>query len=104
MKKRIKDGKVCVIYSPGYGAGWYTWHGIEELLYDPELIDMIDRKASGDEVEEYCQKTYGDECYLAADELTYTFVDVNDRFYIDEYDGAETVVLESTFQWMKPIQ
>ena len=25
MQKVIRDGKVAVLYSPGYGAGWYTW-------------------------------------------------------------------------------
>ena len=26
MEKVIRDGKVAVLYSPGYGAGWsYSW-------------------------------------------------------------------------------
>ena len=32
MKKLTKDGKVAVLYSPDFGAGWYSWHAIEELL------------------------------------------------------------------------
>ena len=41
MEKVIRDGKVAVLYSPGYGAGWFSWHGIEELLYDPVVVGMI---------------------------------------------------------------
>ena len=26
MKKVIENGQVAVIYSPGFGAGWYTWN------------------------------------------------------------------------------
>lgn len=26
MDKVIKDGKVAVLYSPGFGAGWFTWN------------------------------------------------------------------------------
>jgi hypothetical protein len=26
MEKVIRDGKVAVLYSPGYGAGWYSWN------------------------------------------------------------------------------
>ena len=26
MNKVIRDGKVAVLYSPGYGAGWYSWN------------------------------------------------------------------------------
>ena len=25
-EKYIKDGKVAVAYSPGFGAGWSTWN------------------------------------------------------------------------------
>lgn len=104
MKKVIRQGCVCVIYSPGHGAGWFSWHNIEALLYDPTIIEMIDRHADGNEIEEYCQTAYGaDGCYLAAGDLTYELVPVDDRFCIHEYDGAESVVLESTFPWIKPI-
>jgi hypothetical protein len=37
MQKLIRDDKVAVLVSPGFGAGWYTWHWVEELIYDPSL-------------------------------------------------------------------
>jgi hypothetical protein len=42
MNKVVRDGKVAVIYSPHYGAGWYSWHGIPELLFDPAVVAMIE--------------------------------------------------------------
>ena len=37
----VRDGYVAVLYSPGYGAGWYSWHRKEELLYDPTIVQMV---------------------------------------------------------------
>lgn len=102
MKKQLRSGKICVIYSPNWGAGWYSWHGVEELLFDPTLVEMIERGATHDEMEEYCITAYGmDGQYLGIqDGLEVAYVDPGDRFYIHEYDGAESIVLESTFNWI----
>jgi hypothetical protein len=55
MDKVIRDGKVAVLYSPGYGAGWYSWHDNEELLYDPVIVDMVESKKHYTEIVTYCQ-------------------------------------------------
>ena len=44
MNKLIRDGQVAVLVSPGYGAGWYTWHHIEELVYDPCVVAWVENK------------------------------------------------------------
>jgi len=41
MKDRvIRDGRVAVVYSPGFGAGWSTWahgeHG-NELVFSESI-------------------------------------------------------------------
>ena len=45
MRKLIKDNKVAVLYSPGCGAGLYTWNDdkekILELIFLPELITYV---------------------------------------------------------------
>ena len=41
MEKYIKDGKVGVLVSPGYGAGWSTWgdDGLrDQLALDSRLV------------------------------------------------------------------
>ncbi|MBD2201667.1 hypothetical protein H6G33_09940 [Calothrix sp. FACHB-1219] len=47
MKKVIRDGKVAVLYSPEYGAGWYSWHKKEELLFLPELVEILESSIIG---------------------------------------------------------
>ena len=42
MNKLVRDGLVAIIVSPGHGAGWYSWHGIEELLFDPSIVTWIE--------------------------------------------------------------
>lgn len=42
MEKLVRDGKVAILYSKGYGAGWYSWHGIKELIFHPKLIEMVE--------------------------------------------------------------
>jgi hypothetical protein len=43
MEKVIRDGKVGVLYSPGHGAGWYSWHDVEELIYDPSIVGWVEQ-------------------------------------------------------------
>lgn len=104
MKKRLSGGKIAVIHTDSNGGGWYTWHGITELLFDPVVVEMIERDAAPDEIIEYCQTAYDpDGYYDSADSLTVTYISTDDAFYIDEYDGLETVVLRSTFEWIPAV-
>lgn len=55
VDKVIRDGKVAVIYSPGYGSGWSTWSGaskeiIERMIFDPELVALVEKMNSLDKV------------------------------------------------------
>ena len=47
MRKVIRNGKVAVTYSSGGDSGFYTWNketeGIEELIYLPELVELIEQ-------------------------------------------------------------
>ncbi len=99
MKKLIRDDQVAVLVSPGHGAGWYSWHGIEELLYDPAVVDMVESGEDTDAVVRYCETTYGDTAYYGGvDQLTVEWVPVGTRFYIAEYDGAEHLVTEESME------
>ena len=43
MKKIIKNGKVAVLYSPGFGAGWFSWNTeYKELLFHPKIVEMVE--------------------------------------------------------------
>ena len=100
MNKKIKDGMVAVLFSPYHGAGWYSWHGIEELLYDPKLVDMVEEKTSAQTIELYCNEVYGNKAYYGgADDLEVMWIPVGTHFRIHEYDGAETLEIREEIDW-----
>ena len=99
MEKKIKDGMVAVLYSPDFGAGWYSWHNIAELLFDPKVVDMVLEKTSTETIELYCRTVYGDHYYAGSD-LEVAWVPTGTEFVIDEYDGAETITFKDKVTWV----
>lgn len=101
MNKMIRDGKVAVLVSPGYGAGWSTWNsGHPEVLYDPVVVQMVldDRR---DDIEPYCDRVYGDsEIYCGgARDLEVCWLPVGTQFRVNEYDGYESIVTNADEIW-----
>jgi hypothetical protein len=72
MEKVIRDGMVAVLYSPDYGAGWSTWaHDSEveaKILFDANIVGMIESGASEEDIEEYCINVYPD-LYVGWEEI-----------------------------------
>jgi hypothetical protein len=99
MEKLIRDGKVGVLYSPDYGAGWYTWHDIEELVFDPSIVEWVERQEL-DKALAYIGLKYPDTYTGALEDLVVAWVPVGERFRIEEYDGAESLVFESEQRWI----
>ena len=99
MQKLIRDNKVAVLVSPGYGAGWYSWHDIEELIFDPSVVEWVERQEL-DKIQAYMELKYPDAYCGGLEELEVNWVPVGERFRIEEYDGAESLVLESEQRWM----
>jgi hypothetical protein len=97
--KYRKDGKVAVLYSPGFGAGWSTWdHNDikEELMFDPQLIELILNK---DYVtaEKYAQQKWPEIYTGGVHKLEVKWVPEGTKFIITEYDGSEDVITEEDF-------
>jgi hypothetical protein len=45
MLKKIVDGKVSVLISRGYGAGWYSWNTkFPQSLFHPDLVELVEEK------------------------------------------------------------
>ena len=42
MNKVIRNGKVGVLVSYGYGAGFHTWGAPAEAIFSPTLINLIE--------------------------------------------------------------
>ncbi len=92
MDKYIKDGKVAILYSPGYGSGWFTWNKeMPELIFDPTLAKMVEDKAELSVMEDYVEKKY-DIYHGALENLTIRWLPVGTPFKILESDGHECVL------------
>jgi hypothetical protein len=99
MKKVIRDGKVAVLYSPGYGAGWSTW-GNEAMMYDPEVVALVEADRR-DEIEALYQERYGENTPYCggAEQLQIEWLPVGTEFRIKEYDGSESIEIKDEVDW-----
>lgn len=98
MEKVIKDGKVAVLYSKGFGAGWSTWNSyLEELIFHPKLVEMVlngrQSEINKDWLVENLGEKYANVCCFGANDLTIEWLPVGTRFTITEYDGAESILV-----------
>ena len=96
MDKLIRDGKVAVLVSPGYGAGWYTWNSDRpECLFDPDIVKMVLGEVEGS-ISELAEQKWdqGNDSFYSggADDLVVQWLDEGTQFRINEYDGSETLV------------
>lgn len=100
MEKVIRDGLVAVLYSPGFGAGWFSWHGIEDLVFDPVIVSMVETEKSSEDIVKYCVSKHSDShFYSGADQLAIQWLPVGTRFVINEYDGSEGILTEEDMNW-----
>jgi len=105
MNKVIRDGKVAVLVSPGFGAGWSTWAytGDEDnrdfMLFDPTLVDMVENKDSIEDIETYVKSVHPHTYCGGADDLTIEWLPVGTAFRIHEYDGSESVEIRDEINW-----
>ena len=37
MEKVIRNGQVAVLYSPGFGAGWYSWNEKKRIVISSKI-------------------------------------------------------------------
>ena len=101
MHKKLRDGMVAVLFSPYHGAGWYSWHYVEQLLYDPQVVDMVQSNTSAKTIELYCKTVYGNNhFYGGAEDLKVLWIPAGTHFRIQEYDGYETVEIRETIDWI----
>jgi hypothetical protein len=100
MERVVRDGYVAVLYSPGYGAGWYSWHGIPELIFDPVVVEMVQSQASEEIIIKYCKERWPDGYFSGVEDLTISWIVEGEQFVIEEYDGSENIKFKSDFEWM----
>lgn len=107
MEKVIRDGKVAVLVSRGYGAGWSTWgpsRHREIYLFHPKLVQMVEEKREGEITPEWIRQELDIDCTYVfksgTDGLHIEWVPVGTQFYIDENDGFETLITFDNMNWI----
>lgn len=119
------DGCVAVLYSPGFGAGFYTWNTTvsKDIVFDPRIVTLVmeknklmpknklipikDQDLSTQErnkrINKICNQigeicfTYDENFYPGGIyKLDIEWVPEGTAFDISEYDGSESV--ESSFR------
>jgi hypothetical protein len=98
MKKVVRDGKVAVLISDGWGAGFFTWGAPIEACFDPTLVDLIERQQYQDAIT-YVEVTYPDDV-AAVEDLVVQWIPEGTKFIITEYDGNESIMIQDQEAWI----
>ena len=99
MNKVIRDGKVAVLISYGFGAGFHSWGAPLEAIFDPKLVELVESE-DFDGANEYVRNTYPDVYTGGVGDLVVVWIDEGEEFIINEYDGNESIQLKSKTEWI----
>jgi len=99
MNKVIRDGKVGVLISPGYGSGFSTWGYPTEAIFNPTLIELVENEKFQEAID-YCEKTWPEEYSGGVSDLVVAWVPEGTKFRIDEYDGSEFIEFLEDVNWI----
>lgn len=94
MDKVVRNGKVAVLISPGYGAGWSTWSDKhdETLLFDKRFVEAAE--AGVDDIDTLVKQVLGEDAYVYTGgwrDIQVVWLDEGTHFTVDEYDGWESI-------------
>lgn len=101
MEKVVRNGMVAVLYSAGFGAGWYSWNtDFPQCLYDPEVVAWVAGGKKGDFPD--LEKKYGCDyfCSLGKDTLEVEWLPEGSFFKVREYDGKECIETGDRIEWL----
>jgi hypothetical protein len=99
LDKVIRDGKVAVLYSPGFGAGWFSWHHIEALVYDPRVVHYVET-GEKELILSYVDEVYPDIYCGGVEDLQIEWINEGTLFRINEYDGSESIEIKDNVDWL----
>lgn len=111
MNKVVENGQVAVLFSPSFGAGWYTWNSNEELLFDPILVELVKVKNGLSEdaleytdiisrIHKRAEQIEPNGYWGAADDLSVTWLPEGSKFIVEEYDGSESIMELIETRWI----
>lgn len=105
----VRDGRVAVLISPDFGAGWSTWADAEyqqAVLFDPWIVDILlsdqyNTKEKHDRIQAYCNLKYPNMYLGGLQNLTVEWVLEGIWFRVTEYDGNESIELKENNDWIQ---
>lgn len=107
VDKVIKDGKVAVLFSSGFGSGWSSWSYPtsddikERMLFNPSLVNAILSDESYERILEIAEKEFPGQYYGGLWNIAIEWVPEGTLFRIHEYDGNENVIPFDTDDFFK---
>jgi hypothetical protein len=100
MNKLVKDGKVAVLYSPGFGAGWSTWNTDHpDILFDPGMADLV-LKGDVEQARAYASVKWPDVYLGGLEDLAVAWIDQGQLIKVNEYDGSESIEYRDSDDWI----
>ena len=94
-EKLIKDGKVAVAVSGGWGAGWSTWNDVDPT---DARFNALFEKGDWEQAAALCKELEMGYTGGASD-VHLEWVLPGTPFFIDEYDGSESLMTEDDYAW-----
>lgn len=98
MSKLIRDNKVAVLVSRGFGAGWSTWNDGDDLVFN-ERIALAVLGESEETPVQAANAEYPDAYDGGVNDLCVEWVPVGTAFRIREYDGSESLEIAHDVDW-----
>ena len=99
MEKVIREGKVGVLVSPGFGAGFLTWGAPEEAIFNPTLIELVEQQKVQEAIN-FVGKTWEDVYSGGVQDLRVAWIPEGTKFQITEYDGSESIEFLEDINWI----
>ena len=99
MEKVVKDGKVGVLVSPGFGAGFATWGAPIEAIFNPTLIGLVENE-KWQEAIDFVEETWDSIYTGGVEDLVVAWIPEGTKFQITEYDGSESIELLEDVNWI----
>lgn len=98
--KLIRDGKIAVLISPGFGSGWSTQCTDESdvylALFSPILVEAKEKGVKLEQARALVQKL-GLSLYVTQhswDKLEIVWLEPGTRFVVIEFDGSEEIMTQ----------
>ena len=89
-----------VLISTDYGAGWYSWTRVKECLTNPEIIALVEARATKEEIMAKAEQLWPGHYWGGARGLEVVEIPADALYRVLEYDGAERIELQQDIDWL----